>query len=90
MVEGTPVPLSGTRILTTRIGLAISGQCYHINVMNAENRYNYIVHLINQEIDEIVEESFPDSGYDSKERYRDEQLANYLHFMIKDLQSDNA
>ena len=58
--------------------------------MTIENRYNYIVHLINQEIDEIVEESFPGSGYDSKERYRDEQLANYQHFMIKDLQSDNA
>ena len=58
--------------------------------MTIENRYNYIVHLINEEIDEIVEESFPDSGYDNKERYRDEQLANYLHFMIKDLQSDNA
>jgi hypothetical protein len=49
-----------------------------------------IVELLTKEIDDIVEESFADSGYDCKERYRDEQLASYLNFLIKDLQSDNA
>ena len=58
--------------------------------MTIESRYGMIVELLTKEIDDIVEESFTDSGYDCKERYRDEQLASYLNFLIKDLQSDNA
>lgn len=58
--------------------------------MTSESRYGYIADLVTQEINEIVEESFAESGYDCKERYRDEQIANYLNFLKKDLQSDNA
>ena len=58
--------------------------------MPEESRYEYISELVSKEIDDIVEESFADSGYDSKEKYRDEQIANYLYFLKKDLQSDNA
>jgi hypothetical protein len=54
------------------------------------NRYNQICKLVNEEIDEIVEEDFETSGYDSKEHYRDSIISNYLDFLIKDLQSDNA
>ena len=54
------------------------------------NRYNQICKLVNEEIDEIVEEDFEVSGYDSKEHYRDSIISNYLDFLIKDLQSDNA
>ena len=57
--------------------------------MPVESRYGYISELVKKEIDEIVDESFADSGYDCKEKYRDEQIANYLYYLKKDLVSDN-
>jgi hypothetical protein len=54
------------------------------------SRYEYISELVSKDIDDIVEESFADSGYDCKEKYRDDQIANYLYYLKKDLQSDNA
>lgn len=53
-------------------------------------RYEQICKLVNEEINEIVEEDFETSGYDSKENYRDSLISNYLDFLVKDIQSDNA
>ena len=63
---------------------------YIITPMTIESNYSYIASLVSKEIDDIVDESFADSGYDCKEKYRDEQIGLYLHYMKKDLQSDNA
>lgn len=54
------------------------------------SRYEQICKLVNEEINEIVEEDFETSGYDSKENYRDSLISNYLDFLVKDIQSDNA
>lgn len=53
-------------------------------------RYEQICKLIEEEVDEVIAEDFEASGYESKEAYRDELIANYLTFLRKDLVSDNA
>lgn len=54
------------------------------------SRYDKIRQLISEEIDEAFEEDYGSSGYDNKESYRDELIANYIYFLKQDLQSDNA
>lgn len=53
-------------------------------------RYEQIIKLINEEVDEVVAEDFEASGYEKVENYRDELIANYLSYLKQDLQSDNA
>lgn len=53
-------------------------------------RYEQIIKLINEEVDEVVAEDFEASGYENVENYRDELIANYLSYLKQDLQSDNA
>lgn len=60
-----------------------------IRSISSDQRYNVITKLIEYEIDEIVEEDFESSGYDSKEAYRDERLAEFCNFIKRDLCSDN-
>jgi hypothetical protein len=58
--------------------------------MHTISRYDQIKDLIEEEIDEVIQEDFEASGYETKESYRDELIANYMHFLKKDLQTDNA
>ena len=85
---GISVVLNGLEII--EISLPTMPKDYIITPMTIESNYNYIASLVSKEIDDIVDESFADSGYDSKEKYRDEQIGLYLYYMKKDLQSDNA
>lgn len=60
-----------------------------IRSISSDQRYDIITKLINAEIDEHVSEDFESSGYDSKETYRDERMAQFCDFLKKDLCSDN-
>ena len=53
----------------------------------ADTRYHHIRRLIEEEIDEIMANT--DEGYVS-ELDRDDLIAQYLDFLKKDIQSDNA
>ena len=53
----------------------------------AETRYHQIRKLIEQEIDEIMTNT--DEGYPT-EMDRDDLIAQYMDFLKKDIQSDNA
>lgn len=57
--------------------------------------YAQISRLINQEIDEIlndrmIEDEITFENEAQKEAFRDDLIADYLNFLKKDLQSDNA
>lgn len=57
--------------------------------------YAQISRLINNEIDEImndkmIEDEITFENEEQKESYRDDLIADYLSFLKKDLQSDNA
>lgn len=61
----------------------------------AMNTYNTICQLVNEEIDEvlesrILEDEITFENEEQKESYRDDLIADYLNFLKKDLQSDNA